>query len=104
MQNTNTPFLLIVNKEYKHCLICLSLLQNKMKLYNLYSYDHFSVYFPVKPIADRMKYLQLKRDEFETLNIIGRGAFGEVGFLVRDDPFVILKGIKVSSAHNVYQA
>eukprot|EP00794_Sanderia_malayensis_P017614 gene17614-19368_t len=34
-----------------------------------------------KPVAERMKYLQLKKDEFETLNVIGRGAFGEVSLV-----------------------
>lgn len=34
--------------------------------------------FLVKPVATRVKNLRLKRDDFETLNIIGRGAFGEV--------------------------
>jgi len=31
-----------------------------------------------KPVATRVKHLRLKRDDFETLNVIGRGAFGEV--------------------------
>ncbi|XP_057303802.1 serine/threonine-protein kinase MRCK alpha-like [Hydractinia symbiolongicarpus] len=32
----------------------------------------------VKPVATRVKHLRLKRDDFDTLNVIGRGAFGEV--------------------------
>jgi len=32
----------------------------------------------VKPIATKVKELRLQRDDFETLKIIGRGAFGEV--------------------------
>lgn len=31
-----------------------------------------------KPVATRVKNLRLSRDDFDTLNIIGRGAFGEV--------------------------
>ncbi|XP_065655108.1 serine/threonine-protein kinase MRCK alpha isoform X2 [Hydra vulgaris] len=31
-----------------------------------------------KPVANRIKNLRLARDDFDTLNIIGRGAFGEV--------------------------
>ncbi|XP_066911652.1 serine/threonine-protein kinase MRCK alpha-like isoform X2 [Clytia hemisphaerica] len=31
-----------------------------------------------KPVATRVKNLRLKREDFETLNVIGRGAFGEV--------------------------
>ena len=32
----------------------------------------------MKPIATKVKELRLQRDDFETLKIIGRGAFGEV--------------------------
>lgn len=36
------------------------------------------ILFLAKPIATHIKDLRLKRDDFDTLNIIGRGAFGEV--------------------------
>ena len=36
-------------------------------------------YFAVRPVVERVKTLRLKRDDFETVKIIGRGAFGEVG-------------------------
>lgn len=32
-----------------------------------------------KPVVNRVKELRLHRDDFETLKVIGRGAFGEVG-------------------------
>ena len=31
-----------------------------------------------KPIVSKLKSLRLQRDDFETLKVIGRGAFGEV--------------------------
>ena len=31
-----------------------------------------------KPLIGRLKQMRLRADDFETLNIIGRGAFGEV--------------------------
>ncbi|XP_022088985.1 serine/threonine-protein kinase MRCK alpha-like [Acanthaster planci] len=31
-----------------------------------------------KPVAEKVKILRLRRDDFETLKVIGRGAFGEV--------------------------
>ena len=31
-----------------------------------------------RPVTEKIKRLLLKREEFETLNVIGRGAFGEV--------------------------
>ena len=34
----------------------------------------------MKPIAKRVKELRLSRDDFEMLNLIGKGAFGEVSF------------------------
>ena len=34
--------------------------------------------FAARPIANAVKQLRLQRDDFETLKIIGRGAFGEV--------------------------
>ena len=41
-----------------------------------------SFLFSAKPVAEKIKSLQLKIDEFETLNVIGRGAFGEVNLLL----------------------
>ena len=35
-------------------------------------------FFPVKPVASRVKDLRLCKDDFEILKVIGRGAFGEV--------------------------
>lgn len=32
----------------------------------------------VKPVVQRVKALRLARDDFETVKVIGRGAFGEV--------------------------
>lgn len=36
------------------------------------------VKFLVKPLANRVKELRLSRDDFDMLNLIGKGAFGEV--------------------------
>lgn len=36
------------------------------------------VFFAVKPIASCIKSLQLTREDFEIIKVIGRGAFGEV--------------------------
>lgn len=33
-----------------------------------------------KPVVNSVKQLRLQRNDFETLKIIGRGAFGEVSF------------------------
>lgn len=38
--------------------------------------------FEAKPIVSNVKQLRLQRSDFETLKIIGRGAFGEVCVLV----------------------
>ncbi len=35
-------------------------------------------YFVVKLAVSKLKQLRLQRDDFETLKVIGRGAFGEV--------------------------
>ncbi len=32
----------------------------------------------MKPVANRVKALRLRKDDFEILKVIGRGAFGEV--------------------------
>jgi len=34
--------------------------------------------FEAKPVVSNVKQLRLQRSDFETLKIIGRGAFGEV--------------------------
>jgi hypothetical protein len=34
--------------------------------------------FTARPVVSRVKQLRLQRNDFETLKIIGRGAFGEV--------------------------
>ena len=39
------------------------------------SYD---IIFPAKKIVERIKQYRLSRDDFETVKIIGKGAFGEV--------------------------
>lgn len=36
------------------------------------------MFFAVKPIASCIKSLQLTREDFEIIKVIGRGAFGEV--------------------------
>ena len=36
--------------------------------------------FSVKPVATKVKQLRLRRDDFEPLNLIGKGAFGEVRY------------------------
>jgi len=36
------------------------------------------VVFQAKPVVSQVKQLRLQRSDFETLKIIGRGAFGEV--------------------------
>ena len=36
------------------------------------------VFIAAKPIANCIKTLRLKRDDFEVIKVIGRGAFGEV--------------------------
>jgi len=38
-------------------------------------------YFAAKPIAVKTKQLRLQREDFETIRIIGRGAFGEVNMM-----------------------
>jgi len=35
----------------------------------------------VKPVVNKVKNFRLSRDDFETVRIIGRGAFGEVRFI-----------------------
>ena len=40
------------------------------------SYDYFI--FTAKKIVERIKQYRLSRDDFETVKIIGKGAFGEV--------------------------
>ena len=34
--------------------------------------------FSVKPVVNKIREFRLARDDFETVRIIGRGAFGEV--------------------------
>ena len=34
--------------------------------------------FSVKPVATKIKELRLRREDFDLLNLIGKGAFGEV--------------------------
>ena len=46
--------------------------------YGHYSFAHNFVVFTARPVTEKIKSLLLRRDEFETLNVIGRGAFGEV--------------------------
>ena len=36
------------------------------------------VFIAAKPVANCIKTLRLKRDDFEVIKVIGRGAFGEV--------------------------
>ena len=36
------------------------------------------IIFTARPIVNMVKQLRLHRDDFETLKVIGRGAFGEV--------------------------
>lgn len=38
----------------------------------------FNIIIIVKPVATCVKSLRLTRDDFETIKVIGRGAFGEV--------------------------
>jgi len=40
------------------------------------------VVFKAKPVVSNVKQLRLQRSDFETLKIIGRGAFGEVRILL----------------------
>lgn len=42
------------------------------------NYFFFFCTFTVKPIASCIKTLQLSREDFEIVKVIGRGAFGEV--------------------------
>jgi len=50
---------------------------------NVYTYDMYTwisrMFTIVKPLISRLTKMRLRADDFETLNIIGRGAFGEVG-------------------------
>lgn len=39
---------------------------------------YFLLWFTVKPVASKTKQLRLRREDFEPLNLIGKGAFGEV--------------------------
>ena len=39
---------------------------------------HSCISATAKPLIKRLTQMRLKADDFETLNIIGRGAFGEV--------------------------
>lgn len=61
--------------RYVHCRLCKILLVSKLK--NV-SAKMKLFYFSVKPVVSRIKNLRLQREDFETLKIIGRGAFGEV--------------------------
>ena len=62
----------------------LSLLKVKSPPFEVQFYEvnnldsNVCVYFPVKPVATRVKDLRLCKDDFEILKVIGRGAFGEV--------------------------
>lgn len=38
------------------------------------------VFIAVKPIATKIKTLRLRREDFDPLTLIGKGAFGEVRF------------------------
>ena len=38
---------------------------------------------PAKPVINRIKELRLHKDDFESLKIIGTGAFGEVRLIAR---------------------
>ena len=40
------------------------------------------VFTAVKPIATKIKNLRLRREDFDPLNLIGKGAFGEVNILI----------------------
>lgn len=40
------------------------------------------MYFAVKFSVNKFKQLRLQREDFETLKIIGRGAFGEVNVFI----------------------
>ncbi|PWA28295.1 hypothetical protein CCH79_00019022 [Gambusia affinis] len=55
----------------------------------------------VKPFTSRVKDMRLKRDDFEMLKVIGRGAFGEVGLLIRfySDPVAV---VKMKNTERVY--
>lgn len=39
---------------------------------------YICIKFTVKPVATCVKSLRLTKDDFETIKVIGRGAFGEV--------------------------
>lgn len=38
----------------------------------------FNLPFTAKPIVNKVKNLRLRKEDFEILKVIGRGAFGEV--------------------------
>lgn len=66
------------NIYYLHC----DNLDNKM-VWNLWFVESqmFLFFILAKPIVSKIKTCRLHRDDFETLKIIGRGAFGEVRML-----------------------
>ena len=57
----------------------MGVIYSEHKNMNSSLYEMSTHSFSAKPVATRVKHLRLKRDDFETLNVIGRGAFGEVG-------------------------
>lgn len=40
----------------------------------------YFIFVLAKPVVNSVKQLRLQRNDFETLKIIGRGAFGEVSY------------------------
>ena len=49
------------------------------------------VFFVVKPVSSKIKQCRLRRDDFEPLSLIGKGAFGEVR-----EPFYCVKQLKLA--------
>lgn len=45
---------------------------------------HFSLVFTAKPFTQLLKGMQLRREDFEIIKVIGRGAFGEVNVLLNN--------------------
>ena len=64
--------------RYLHVSVCIRVKVTSLSKVHCSVCDVNVVYAAAKPVVENVKELRLHRDDFETLKIIGRGAFGEV--------------------------
>lgn len=62
---------------------------------------NFSFLSSAEPFASKVKQMRLKREDFEILKVIGRGAFGEVSLLYKVAAVVAVAVIAVAWAQTL---